>query len=299
MKNNTLLSCLFMLSIFVANANTISNPNSVSDSQLIKSSLELTCDDTNLNLPSTNTLSSKSTTASKFMFAHYGYVVLQLSTSGYTFNTELYFNSSASRGLDPGYDAAVFGSYQPDVSICSYLVDSTDNTGYSIQSLSDSDMYNVIVPLGINAHQGEEVVISIAATDVPDNVDIYLEDRSNNTFTQIRNNDYSFIAEDELSGSGRFFISFESTTLSVEESINNELSVKFNNSNKTISIAGELNNEVEARLYDTNGKLLLTKNLNKSTSSNYLDVNNLSTGVYIVELLSKNNYKQATKVIIK
>lgn len=231
--------------------------------------------------------------------AHFGYLKLELSSSSSSYSTDFYFNSNASIGLDPGYDSAIFEGNLPDLAIYSYLVQNNDGTTFAIQSLSDADMQNVNIPLGINASQGEEVTISIFETDLPESIDIYLEDTLTNEVTLLNSNDYVFTPANDISGEGRFFINFQGESLNIEEPSLTDLIIAFNSKDKSIVIKGQLKSETIIKLFDLNGRMLIHESLNTTSTLQSIDVTSLSTDIYILELVSSTNERRTQKLIIR
>lgn len=231
--------------------------------------------------------------------SHYGHIKLNLNSGSSNYNTDFYFNSNASEGLDPGYDASLFGSNPPAFSIYSNLIDGDANIALAIQAMSNTSMGNVLVPLGVNANQGQELTFSIIESDMSDSTNIYLEDMVNNTVTLLNTTDYIFTPAVDLSGTGRFFLRFESSTLSTINVNVESLNIYANNTAKTININGQLQTKTTAKLFDTNGRLVLTNVLNTNNSTQSIDVSQLSSGVYILELDNTTNERRIEKLIIR
>ncbi|WP_296384926.1 T9SS type A sorting domain-containing protein [Winogradskyella sp.] len=231
--------------------------------------------------------------------SHYGHLKLNINTSSLSYFTEFYFNSNASVGLDPGYDAAMFGGNTPSFSIYSHLVQNSIGTDFAVQALSHTDMNDVTIPIGVNANQGQEVTFSITQSDVPQSIDIYLEDRFNNTFTLLNTNDYNFTADVNLSGTGRFYLKFEGDALSTNEQPLEELHIYADAYNKAIVINGQLLSSTNFKLYDIHGRLVRTKELDITSSNQIIDTSQLSTDIYILELIDNNNQRRVQKVVLK
>ena len=176
-----------------------------------------------------------------------------------------------------------------------------DNVGiaFTVQALSNSNMNDITIPLGINANQGQNITFSIAESDIPGSINIYLEDRLNNIFTLLNNNDYSFTADTNLSSTGRFYLRFESDALSIVEQSLEGLQIYADATNKAININGQLHSRTNFNIYDINGRILTTKPLEITSTYQSIDVSQLSTGIYIVELISNTNEKRIEKLIIK
>ncbi len=232
------------------------------------------------------------------MQSHYGHLKLNIVSNSLSFNTDFYFNSNATQGLDPGYDSALGGN-PPSFSIYSFLLQ--DNTGIplAIQALSNTDMNDVTVPLGINSSQGQEVTFSIVESDIPQFINIYLEDRSNNTFTLLNTNNYSFTADNNLTGTGRFYLTFEGDALGTPKQPLEGLHIYADADNKTVVINGQLLSNTNFKLYDIHGRLVRTTELDVASSNQVIDTSQLSANIYVIELVDDANQKRVQKVVIK
>ena len=231
--------------------------------------------------------------------SHYGHLKLNITTSNSSHYTEFYFNSNASQGLDPGYDASVFGGNPPSFAIYSHLVQNNTGMAFAVQALSNTDMNNITIPLGINASQGQEISISISQSDIPESINIYIEDIETNTITRLSDNSYSFTAATNLSGTGRFYVKFEADALSTSEQSLEELKIYSNSSNNTLVIKGVLDSDTELRLFDINGRLVNYLVLDEINSEHTLNTAELHSGVYIVKLMNKNSESFTQKIIIQ
>ena len=126
-------------------------------------------------------------------------------------NTRFYFKEGLNLGLDPGYDA---GHFNQSASLMSRLVDEDKGVGFAVNAMGIENANNVVVPLVINREAGVEFRISIDIFDLSTGTKIYLEDNVNKTFTHLNEQDFQFKNDDKLSGAGRFFVHFTTTTLS-------------------------------------------------------------------------------------
>ncbi|MDY2587806.1 M14 family zinc carboxypeptidase [Winogradskyella aquimaris] len=220
-----------------------------------------------------------------------------LSSQSKTFSTDVYFTNNATLGLDIGYDASHFDGAPADFAIYSELVN--DNTGMdmAIQAISFDDVNSAtIVPLGVNANQGEQVTISLNNTNT--NIDIYLEDVVTNTFTLLNTSDYTFTPTSNISSIGRFYLRFGTPSLSNNESNLDVLQVYSDHSNKEIVIKGWLTSDTQVSLFDMQGRQMLNDKLETGSTINTLSTVNFSTGVYLVTI-SDNTSSISRKVIIK
>ena len=229
------------------------------------------------------------------IYSHIGHLILIANSGDNISSTEFYFNSNASRGLDPGFDASMFGGVAPAYALYSHLVENNTDTPYAIQALGGEDLNNITIPLGLNASQGQTIVLSVLQSDLPSHINVYLDDTLNNTSTLLNTSDYTFTAETNLLGVGRFFLKFESNALNSNESALDSLKV-FTKTNNTIIIEGSFNYNTSFKLYDLSGKLIKIKSINHTNSNTIIDTSGLSAGVYIIKL--KDGFKKRTEKIV-
>ncbi|NRD23566.1 T9SS type A sorting domain-containing protein [Winogradskyella litoriviva] len=232
---------------------------------------------------------------------HHGHIKLNLSSNGSNFDSDFYFNDNATCGFDPGYDSGLYGSTPPEFSIYSNLIEENSGLALAIQAMNPESMDDVVIPLGVNATQGEQITISIIETDMPENINIYLEDAVTNSSMLLNSNDYVFTPTSDVAGVGRFYLRFTNPeALSIDNSKLNTISIISNNSNKTIEINGQLENDTKAELYDINGRLILESALNTNSTTQILDVRYLIPGVYVMALNGDDtNEQRVEKLLIK
>ncbi|WP_299228469.1 T9SS type A sorting domain-containing protein [uncultured Psychroserpens sp.] len=234
----------------------------------------------------------------EFRNANISLLKLTAISGAQSYSTDFYFTNNASLGLDPGYDASVFGNNAPSFAIYSHLVQDDADIDMAIQSIANSDIPNAVIPLGINVTAGQQVTVSIAENTLPPSIEVYLEDNSNNTSTLLNNSDFIFTADNDLNRIGRFFLRFTDTTLSTVEQDSNSLTIFTTNSSNSVFVKGQLSSDTTVEIYDIQGRLVLSSTLDINVTSNEINVSNLSTGVYVVKL--KNQTQQKTqKVILK
>ncbi|WP_179318706.1 lamin tail domain-containing protein [Winogradskyella helgolandensis] len=222
---------------------------------------------------------------------------LELNNGNKTYKTDFYFNDNSSDGLDLGYDAGMFGNSAGSFAIYSHLVE--DNTGLdmAIQSLAKDFLSEGIVPLGINANEGEQLTIAIETSSLPQTVEVYLEDTVENTFTLLNTSNYVITPSSTLEGTGRFYLHFSNTTLSNLENELDKLKIYTSKATKELIVSGQLYEDAKAKLYDVNGREILSVVLDSSIHNNAIDIKHIQFGVYILQISnSSHNYNQ--KVII-
>lgn len=220
-----------------------------------------------------------------------------LNTVDKSFSTDLYFINNASLGLDVGYDASHFDGAPTDFAIYSELVNDNNGKDMAIQAISFDDANNnTIIPLGVNANAGEQATISLTNSNI--NVNIYLEDVVTNTFTLLNTSDYTFTPVSNISDTGRFYLRFDTPSLSTSESSLDVLQVYSNYGNEQIIIKGLLTTDADAKLFDIQGRQIFSDVLQNGSTINTIDTANLSAGVYLVKI-SDGILSISKKVIIK
>lgn len=226
------------------------------------------------------------------------YVMLQLNSGTKNFKTDFYFNANASLGLDPGYDSGVWGGSAPEFAIYSHLVQDNAGSEFAIQSLNSTDLSDVIIPLGVNANQGEQITFSILETTLPDTINVYLEDVVANTSTLLNNSNYVMTPTTALSGTGRFFLRTTEDALSTIDNSLDTLTIFALNNSKELVINGQLETNASLTVYDIQGRVILNTKLDHTIPQNRIDTSALSDGVYAVTV-QNNTQQKSQKVIIK
>ncbi|WP_400078679.1 PQQ-dependent sugar dehydrogenase [Winogradskyella sp. R77965] len=227
------------------------------------------------------------------------YLKLKISNQNQEFTTDFFFTDNATSGLDVGYDAALFQGTVPDFSLYSNLVEENNNEILAIQVLQRNSIDDVSIPLGIHAVQGQDIVVSIVESDIPEDINVYLEDTSNKTLTLLNTTNYTFTANSNLTGTGRFYLRFQNTILSKNESSLENLDIFANKNEKSIIIVGQLQSETNIKLYDIHGRVILSRALDTSRTRQVIDVNQFNDGIYIIELFSVAGEKRTQKLVIR
>jgi hypothetical protein len=223
--------------------------------------------------------------------------ILKMTSSDKISNTDIYFKDSATLGLDIGYDAELFEEEPSMYSIYSELTEGDQDLNMAIQSIGYNDVNgSTVIPVGINLLQGKQVSISLETSDLDYNV--YFEDTLTNTIVLLNTSDFNLTADTELFGTGRFYLRFESETLSVVESNLDNVQIYNNSDLKEITVKGQLTEDTTFVLYDIQGREIIRTNLNINNPVNVIDASNYSKGVYLVQLINRSN-TLSKKLIIR
>ena len=211
-------------------------------------------------------------------------VTIQLSVNGAMQYAKLYYLNTATTGFDVGYEGEVFGGTTDEFSIYTQLL--TDNVGkkYQVQSLPNSEYESMVIPVGVKAAANKEIIISAEALNLPEDVNVFLEDKQTNTFTRLdeANSNYKITLTEDLDGIGRFYLHTTSSVLNTDKvAINNNISIY--TSSKDLHIIGVQDGITKVSLYNILGKQILHTSF-KGNGVNTIPLPNFNSGVYIVQL---------------
>ena len=200
--------------------------------------------------------------------------------------TKLFFLEQGTDGLDLGYDAATMdiGNY----SIYSRLVADDGGVNMDHQSLAYSEMWDKVIPLGVNTLGGEEMTIGISYRTTPADLKIYLEDTEEETMTNLLEGDLVLTPISNLSGVGRFFIHMTTETMSNEEISTSMLNAYKEKDASFITVEGlaTQSNETRVSLYNILGSEVLSTTLNNDMGTQTISTIKISAGIYVIKLQS-------------
>jgi hypothetical protein len=91
---------------------------------------------------------------------------------------------------------------------------------------------------------------------------------------------------------------FTANALSIGTPSFNTINIYSNQSDRSIIIEGVLQPGTEASVYDLLGRQVMQQELDASVNKNVMDADQLSSGVYIVEL-ENGNQKVSQKTVLK
>jgi hypothetical protein len=211
-------------------------------------------------------------------------VNLTITDGASTNSTDIYYIEQTTPGFDNGYDSTLFYNGGTDFGIYTHLVADSVGDDYGIQSLPKNNYENMIVPVGVNALSSSEIVISATAINLPSEINIYLEDKNNNSFTLLDDaSTYTTTLSKDLNGIGRFYMHTTSGVLSTDDLISNNNFSIYTSSIDNLRILGVHTGVANVCMYDILGKEVL-RNSFEGNSVNDIALPNLKKGVYIVQL---------------
>jgi hypothetical protein len=212
--------------------------------------------------------------------------------------TEINYSENMTVGLDPSFDIGTFTGASTSFSVYSELVEDNNGVDFMRQSLPNSNHENMVIPIGINAASGKEITFTAEAQNLPSGINVYLEDRETNTFTQLNetNSEYKLTLSEEVNGIGRFYLHAKSSVLTTYDVALENVSI-YKTNNETLRIIGLSQGKSNVKLFNILGKQMMNTSFN---SNGVKDINlpKLATGVYVVQLENENG-KLNKKIILE
>ncbi|WP_299012065.1 T9SS type A sorting domain-containing protein [uncultured Polaribacter sp.] len=221
-------------------------------------------------------------------------ITLSIKQDNITNSTKLYYLEGTSKGFDNGFDGSMFDGLDYELSI--YTIIPNDDKKLSVQSLPNSDLETMIVPLGVIAGEGKEIIFSTYTKNLPAGIDVYLEDREQNTYNKISgSNSHSVYISNALNGTGRFYIHTNtSKSLSLDSDLLNSVSI-YNIGSEGLKITGLNKGKTNISLFNLLGKKVMSTTFDGENVNN-ISLPNLATGIYLVKL--QTNKGELNKKII-
>ena len=203
-------------------------------------------------------------------------------------DTKFYFKERLTLGLDPGYDA---GAFNQSSGFSSRLLEQDSGIGMGINAMPIDAMSNVIVPLVIHQEAGISLKIQIANSTIPEDINVYLEDTIENTFTLLTNESFELLAQTTLSGLGRFFLHYTTSTLSTDTVSSTSLVSAYKGTGNTyISIEGlqQFSQPANLTLYNVLGMKVLSRKIQNPSQKEMFSTVGMRAGVYILKVQAEN-----------
>ena len=221
-----------------------------------------------------------------------------ISQTEFEADTEIFFIADVTNGLDPGYDGRQFPMGNNTVSVYTRLIEDDQGVDFSDQAIPYQEMWDKVIPLGINAMAGEELTVSVIHKTTPADLKIYLEDAQEGTYTLINNEDFVLTPTSDLEGVGRFYIHLTADTLSDEEVNTSLLNAykKVDSNYITIEGLSTQSTSTEVSLYNILGTKVMDATLDNTLNTQMISTNGLSTGIYVIKL--ESGQSQLTKKLI-
>ena len=225
-------------------------------------------------------------------------IKLSLSNGSSIKTSDIFYITNTTTGWDNGYDSTLFGDADTSFAVYTHLVSNSQGQDLAIQSLPDSNYEQMIIPVGVNAVSGSEITFSATAVNFPSGINLYLEDKENQTFTRLDSSEnYTITTNTAINGIGRFYL--HTSTESVLSTPNEVLEhVSIYTTNKTnLRITGISSGKTQLSIYNILGQKVLNTSF-EAKGLNDIQLPVLKTGVYVIQLVTKNG-KYNKKIVIE
>jgi hypothetical protein len=123
---------------------------------------------------------------------------------------------------------------------------------------------------------------------------VYLEDREANTFRSLTDGDLKITLNEDVNGTGKYYLQLSSKSLSADTTALETISVYVSGS-KNLKIVGLSSKKTSLKLFTSIGKLVFDTSFSSDETQN-ISLSNLSSGFYIVQIESVD--KKLNKKII-
>lgn len=210
----------------------------------------------------------------------------------------IYYLDNATLGYDNGYEGKVFEGIPNNFSVYTHLLENNESKKYQIQSLPSSNIESMVIPVGIDVAESSEITFTLEAKNIPSGLKVFLEDRQENTFTQldVLNSEYKVSLTEASNGIGRFYLHTSASALSIDDVFLNSVSI-FKSDASTLKVAGLKNGKASVSIFNILGKQVL----NTSFTANgvkEIALPNVAKGVYLVQLTTESG-KLNKKIILE
>ena len=214
--------------------------------------------------------------------------------------TRIFYTDGASKGYDPGYDSKAFYNGANYFGIYTHLLDDNLGDDYGVQSLPQNSYEKMIIPIGINATAGTNITISTTITNLPSGINVYLEDKETDIFTELNEEStFTTTLSSDLSGIGRFYLYTTGQVLDLIKTpiLNDNISV-YSTSINNLRVVGIQNEQAIVRVYNILGKKILDTHFNGNGLNDIALPLNITSGIYIVQLITSTK-KHNKKITIE
>ncbi|GAA4975327.1 T9SS type A sorting domain-containing protein [Algibacter aquimarinus] len=178
-----------------------------------------------------------------------------------------------------------------------YLI--SEDKELTIKSINYNE--NVRIPFGLKTFEpNSNITVKVfKLEDIPESVNIFIYDNLSDTYTDIKNNEFTANITEGVYNN-RFEITFsQSNSLDIEESFIESIEIFQNNKSSKLKIYNpESLNIKTLTLFDVNGKQVINDNNVTNKKKHTYSTRNFSDGLYIVKITDDNNQIFTKKIII-
>ena len=181
------------------------------------------------------------------------------------------------------FDGGLFDGVETGLSLYTELISNNTGEKLSIQSLPNSNFEDMTVRLGLKAQANKEITFSSSSINLPEGMNVLIEDRVANTLTNLTTDNYKVTLTEKVNGAGRFFIhTSNAKALSVESTQLAGVNI-YKLENNILRISGLSEGKANLSLFNILGKEVVTSSLDSKSNIDF-QLPKLSSGIYIVKL---------------
>ncbi|WP_158254378.1 T9SS type A sorting domain-containing protein [Tenacibaculum sp. SG-28] len=159
-------------------------------------------------------------------------------------------------------------------------------------------MKNITIPLGVTTIKDQTISFGASTRNIPKTIKVFLEDKRNNTYTNLRNENYRIRLKENTKDLGRFYLHITSRILVSEEPNSNAKAIQiYISAPRELTLTNVEKGRVKFSLYSELGSQIQTQILDIDGTCK-ISIPKLSTGMYFLKITTKkgDRYK---KFIIK
>mmetsp|Transcript_17990 Transcript_17990/g.44942 ORF Transcript_17990/g.44942 Transcript_17990/m.44942 type:complete len:814 (+) Transcript_17990:119-2560(+) len=217
-----------------------------------------------------------------------GRISLRLSGGGFYATQLLGFLPEGTEGYDDSYDGHFINEGNA-IEFYSHIGATTEKL--SIQALPELATTNIEVSLGYEVRTNTAYTIAIDAEFLDSSFDIILEDRTLNTFTDLRQVAYTFQG---VSGedNNRFYLHLDQRTLNTEDFQLNDTNIYAYFSDDVLTVKTTQTNLETVTVYNMTGQKLFSADFDTEITAK-----GLAKGIYIVQFRNASGAKITKKIV--
>ncbi|WP_299122103.1 T9SS type A sorting domain-containing protein [uncultured Tenacibaculum sp.] len=198
-------------------------------------------------------------------------------------STKVFFIDGKTKGFDNGYDSKMYGGVNHKFAVFTELLNDNEGKKLAIQTLPNSDIEKIVIPVGLISDGDKEITFSINSQNLPSDTQIFLEDRINNKFINLSEGEHTVSLTNATKGIGQFYIHTTAQKLNTPSTSLENVSM-YKSDVQEITVAG-LRAKANIKVYSILGKEIVNTNINSNGVSR-ITLPVLASGVYIVKLNS-------------
>ncbi|WP_299673835.1 YDG domain-containing protein [uncultured Tenacibaculum sp.] len=210
-------------------------------------------------------------------------------------STKVFYADNKTKGFDNGADSKMFGGITQNFAVFTELLENNAGKKLAIQTLPNTNLDTMIIPVGLIAEANKEITFSVVSSDLPTGIEVYLEDRINNTFVNLSEGSHKIKTTSATNGTGQYYLHTTAKRLSNEDIINNFNNVSiYKSASQELTVTG-LQGKASIKVFSILGKEV-NKTVINSNGNSKINLPVLPSGVYVVRISS--DLGRLTKKII-